>query len=96
MTNVSEGASVHLLNLHQLSWQTFIQPSVHFLTVQEVLTYFEIPLPVALNVRDFLSLSGLFDAVQPLDDSGVPLHRRDAVGDSLSSLLFLLLLFLGV
>lgn len=44
-----------------------------------------------LNMGDFLRLSGLFDAVQPLDDSSVSLHSRDPVRNALPALFFLVL-----
>lgn len=58
----------------------------------DILHYIQTAAVLVLNMWDFLRLSCLFDAVQPLDDSCVALHSRDAVRDALPCLLLLILL----
>lgn len=45
-----------------------------------------------LNMWDFLSLSGLFDAVQPLNDSSISLHGRDPIWNAFPTIFFLILI----
>lgn len=73
------------------TWQSMY----HFWNRQQfvnILIYIQSTVVIVLNMWDFLCLSRLFDAVKPLNDSCISFHSRDAIWDTLPSLLFLILI----